>query len=84
MHIYIYIYIERFPGQTDFEILGVARGLPQERPPQFQHGNVRVKSWQPMSNSWSPLASRILTHSWQEKTNTKSPGQDFVRRSGSQ
>ena len=33
--------------------LGVARGLLQERPLQFQHGNVRVKSWQPMSNSWS-------------------------------
>ena len=32
---------------------GVARELPQERPLQFQHGNVRVKSWQPMSNSWS-------------------------------
>ena len=28
-------------------------GLLQERPLQFQHGNVRVKSWQPMSNSWS-------------------------------
>ena len=33
--------------------LGVARGPLQERPLQFQHGNVRVKSWQPMSNSWS-------------------------------
>ena len=33
--------------------LAVARGLLQERPLQFQHGNIRVKSWQPMSNSWS-------------------------------
>ena len=35
------------------EILAVARGPLQERPLQFQHGNVRVKSWQPMSNSRS-------------------------------
>ena len=34
-------------------LLGVARGLLQARPLQFQHGHVRVKSWQPMSNSWS-------------------------------
>ena len=34
-------------------MLGVARGRLQERPLQFEHGNVRVKSWQPMSNSWS-------------------------------
>ena len=34
--------------------LGVARRLLQERPLQLQHGNVRVKSWRPMSsNSWS-------------------------------
>ena len=25
--------------------MGVGRGLLQERPLQFQHGNVRVKSW---------------------------------------
>ena len=25
--------------------LGVARGLLQERPLQFQHGNIHVKSW---------------------------------------
>ena len=31
--------------------LGVARGLLQERPLQSQHGNVRAKSWQLMSNS---------------------------------
>ena len=39
--------------KTQEVCLGVARGLLQERPLQFQHGNVRVKSWQPMSNSWS-------------------------------
>ena len=33
--------------------MGVARGLLQERPLQNQHGNACVKSWQPMSNSWS-------------------------------
>ena len=33
--------------------LGVARGPLQERPLQFQHGNVCVKSCQPMSSSWS-------------------------------
>ena len=45
-----------FPSGNSLKIstfLGVARGLLQERPLQFQHGNVRVKSWQPMSNSWS-------------------------------
>ena len=42
--------------------LGVASGLLQERPVPFQHGNIGVKSWQPMSTSWSTqlLASRIL------------------------
>ena len=33
-------------------MLGVARGPWQERPQQFQDGNVRVKSWQPMANPW--------------------------------
>ena len=33
--------------------LGVARGLLQEKPMQFQHGNIRVESWQPISNFWS-------------------------------
>ena len=31
----------------------VAGGPLQERPLQFQPGNVCVKSWQPMSNAWS-------------------------------
>ena len=39
--------------QMQLPRLGVARGPLQERPLQFRHGNVRVKSWQPMSNSWS-------------------------------
>ena len=42
-----------------FLILGVARGLLQERPLNFHHGNVRVKSCQPTSNTWS-TSSRIL------------------------
>ena len=42
--------------------LGVAGGLLQERPLQFQHGNVRVKSWQPMSNSWSTSSQPDFVH----------------------
>ena len=44
--------VEKSLLSDSFE-LGIARGLLQERPLQFQHGNVRVKSWQPMSKSWS-------------------------------
>ena len=40
-------------SNTELSELGVARGLLQERPLPFHHGNIRVKSWQPMSNSWS-------------------------------
>ena len=39
-------------------MLGVARRLLQERPLQFQHIHVRVKSWQPIL--FQLLASRIL------------------------
>ena len=35
-------------------LLGVSKGPLQERPLQFQHRNVRVKSWQLVSNSSSP------------------------------
>ena len=61
--------------------LGVARGLLQERPLQFQHGNVHVKSWQPMSNSWSTSSQQDFVRAlgWR-KNCTKSPGQDFVHR----
>ena len=42
-------------------LLGVARGLLQERPLQFQHRNVRVKSWpNPCPTLGQLLASRIL------------------------
>ena len=46
---------EKVNGQKNNRMqgLGVSRGLLQERPLQFQHGLFRVKSWQPMSNSWS-------------------------------
>ena len=43
----------RYGSQPGHPELGVARGLLQERPLQFQYRNARVKSWQPMSNSWS-------------------------------
>ena len=33
--------------------VGCCQRTTTRKPLQFQHGNVRVKSWQPMSNSWS-------------------------------
>ena len=61
--------------------MGVAKGLLQERPLQFQHGNVRVKSWQPMSNPWSTSSQPdFVRNLGRRKTSTKSPGQDFVYR----
>ena len=56
--------------------LGVDGCLLQERALQFQHGNVRVKSWQPMSNAWStssqpdfvqPLGRRKIARNRQGK-----------------
>ena len=37
------------------------RDLCKTDPLQFQHGIVRVKSWQPMSNSWSTFVGSAKT-----------------------
>ena len=62
-------------------VLGVARGPLQERPLQCQHGNVRVKSWQPMSNSRSTSRGSNIVCALGRRKNAKSPGQDFRTKS---
>ena len=59
-------------------VFSVARGLLKERPLQFQHGDVRVKSWQPISNSWSTSSQVGFARTpGRRKNSSKSPEQDF-------
>ena len=69
-------------GKGAQQKLGVARRLLQERPLQFQNGNVRVKSWQPMSNSWSTFSQPDFVQALARRKTVReiASWQDFVHR----
>ena len=61
-------------------LLGVAKGLLQERPLQLQHGDVHVKVGNPCPTLGQLLANRILYALLVREKQHEIAGQDFVHR----